>query len=120
VEGELQLHLQVILLNLISLVSPLPLEPLAPQVEVQEVVVPAARLELVVRVVVPTSMAREELATLQMFKQPPLTLLILETEVETETTPVFGLVVEVVELDPKEQLPAMELAEQVDLVTYRT
>ena len=83
-------------------------------------VVPAARLELVVRVVVPTSMVREERATLQMFKPVPRASLFLVTEAETETTPVFGPVVEVVELDPKEQLLAMELAEQVDLVTYRT
>jgi hypothetical protein len=55
-----------------------------------------------------------------MFKPVPRASLFLVTEAETETTPVFGPVGEVVELDPKEQLLAMELAEQVDLVTYRT
>jgi hypothetical protein len=96
------------------------LELLAPQVEVQEVVVPAARLELVVQVVVPTGTVREERASLQMFKQPPPTLLILETEAETDTTPVFGLAVEEVAPGPQAPQPAVELAEQVDPVMYRT
>jgi hypothetical protein len=89
-------------------------------VEVQEVVVPAARLVLVVRVVVPTGTAREERASLQMFKPVPLASLFLVTEVETETTPALGLAEEEVALDPLAQLPVMELVEQVDLVMCRT
>jgi hypothetical protein len=55
-----------------------------------------------------------------MSKPAPLTSLILATEAETETTPVLGLVVAVVERDPQAQKAAMELAEQVDLVIYLT
>jgi hypothetical protein len=96
------------------------LELLVHQAEVQEVAVPAARSELVVLVAVPTGTVREERATLQMLKQPPPTLLILETEAETETTPALGLAVEEVVLDPQAQQPAMELVEQVDPVMYLT
>ena len=81
---------------------------------------PAARLVLVVRVVVPTGTAREERASLQMFKPVPLASLFLVTEVETETTPALGLAEEEVALDPLAQQPAVELAEQVDPVMYRT
>jgi tRNA(Ser,Leu) C12 N-acetylase TAN1 len=65
-------------------------------------------------------MAREELDILRTSKQAPPTLLSLETEAETETTPVLGLVVVAVERDPQAQMAAMELAEQVDLVMHPT
>jgi hypothetical protein len=87
---------------------------------VQEEVEPVARSELVVRVVVPTGTVRGERATLQTFKPVPLASPFLVTEVETDTTPALGLVVEEVALDPQAQQPAMELAEQVDPVMYRT
>jgi hypothetical protein len=96
------------------------LEVLLPQAVVREVEEVRARSELAVQVEAPTSMAREELDTLRMSKPAPLTSLISATEAETETKPVLGLVVVVVEPDPQERLVAMELAEQVDLVMHPT
>jgi hypothetical protein len=103
-----------------SAVNPPVLQVLVPQVEVQEVEDPVARSELADQVEAPTTIAREERATLRMFKPVPQTSPFLETEAATDTTQAPGLVVAVEGLDPQAQQPPMVMAEQVDLVMCRT